>query len=290
MASTFDFGIENGDKYSRMPTQLVDNQGDIVTTPGNTSSMLRDDWSDYQAWKAQWVSQQEQRAYDLSLWKYQQSFLNEYNSPVAQMARYGEAGLNPNLIYSQQNTASNVGMQNSTPLKGSSNWGRSDKLRLEATQQLVNSLYQAYNMYQDSRFKDAQIQQMEASTRYTQEQAGKTALDNKWNAYLMGLSEDDYSNTPRGTGYWLSNLIKEGQHNLQNRRLGLYDTQEQLMIIDMAYKNALIHKANTDTTNNSMYNGIFTAEPFSEDWWDSVLYNAREGLSKLPIFFGRTKN
>ena len=32
---------------------------------------------------------------------------NEYNSPSAQMARYRAAGLNPNLIYSQQNTAGN---------------------------------------------------------------------------------------------------------------------------------------------------------------------------------------
>lgn len=30
---------------------------------------------------------------------------NEYNSPAAQMERYKKAGLNPNLIYSQQNTA-----------------------------------------------------------------------------------------------------------------------------------------------------------------------------------------
>lgn len=30
---------------------------------------------------------------------------NEYNSPIAQMARYAEAGLNKNLIYGQQNTS-----------------------------------------------------------------------------------------------------------------------------------------------------------------------------------------
>ena len=33
---------------------------------------------------------------------------NEYNSPVAQMARYREAGLNPNLIYGQSNTAQSM--------------------------------------------------------------------------------------------------------------------------------------------------------------------------------------
>lgn len=34
---------------------------------------------------------------------------NEYNSPAAQMQRYQDAGLNPNLIYGQSNTAGNIG-------------------------------------------------------------------------------------------------------------------------------------------------------------------------------------
>lgn len=34
---------------------------------------------------------------------------NEYNTPSAQMQRYVDAGLNPNLIYQQENTASDIG-------------------------------------------------------------------------------------------------------------------------------------------------------------------------------------
>lgn len=34
---------------------------------------------------------------------------NSYNTPLAQMDRYREAGLNPNLIYSQQNTSGSIG-------------------------------------------------------------------------------------------------------------------------------------------------------------------------------------
>ena len=45
-----------------------------------------------------------QRADALADWNRQ----NEYNSPIAQMTRYKEAGLNPNLIYGQSNTASPV--------------------------------------------------------------------------------------------------------------------------------------------------------------------------------------
>lgn len=39
-------------------------------------------------------------------WKMQNEYNESYNSPAAQMARYKEAGLNPNLIYGQSNTAS----------------------------------------------------------------------------------------------------------------------------------------------------------------------------------------
>lgn len=45
-----------------------------------------------------------QRQYALEDWNRQ----NEYNSPAAQMERYRKAGLNPNLIYGQQNTAQPV--------------------------------------------------------------------------------------------------------------------------------------------------------------------------------------
>lgn len=45
-----------------------------------------------------------QRADSISDWKMQ----NEYNSPLAQMQRYKDAGLNPNLIYGQSNVAQPV--------------------------------------------------------------------------------------------------------------------------------------------------------------------------------------
>lgn len=45
-----------------------------------------------------------QKADNLEFWHLQ----NAYNSPSAQMARYKEAGLNPNLIYGQSNTAGSI--------------------------------------------------------------------------------------------------------------------------------------------------------------------------------------
>lgn len=45
-----------------------------------------------------------QNAYNLEMWNKQ----NEYNSPQAQMQRFAEAGLNPNLIYSQGSSGNNA--------------------------------------------------------------------------------------------------------------------------------------------------------------------------------------
>lgn len=47
---------------------------------------------------------EKQKADNLAFWQMQ----NEYNSPEQQMQRFQEAGLNPNLIYGQQNTASPI--------------------------------------------------------------------------------------------------------------------------------------------------------------------------------------
>ena len=47
---------------------------------------------------------QKQAEYNIGLWNMQ----NAYNTPKAQMERFKEAGLNPNLIYGQTNTASPI--------------------------------------------------------------------------------------------------------------------------------------------------------------------------------------
>lgn len=54
---------------------------------------------------------------DLKLMKYQ----NEYNSPKEQMARFDEAGLNPNLVYSQGN-AGNMSSVPQAPMEEPAQW------------------------------------------------------------------------------------------------------------------------------------------------------------------------
>lgn len=68
---------------------------------------------------------------DIQLWMMQ----NEYNSPKNQMQRYREAGLNPNLIYGQQNVADSVGR--SSMADSADNLGRGNRMLNDYTSRLA---------------------------------------------------------------------------------------------------------------------------------------------------------
>lgn len=78
---------------------------------------------------------------------------NEYNTPENQMKRFQQAGLNPNLIYGQGNAGNSPVI---TP--------KYEPARNVAPQVELNQLLLAL----DARQKAAQIQQVEAQTRYTE--------------------------------------------------------------------------------------------------------------------------
>ena len=59
------------------------------------------------------ANQKYQNEWNLEMWHRQ----NEYNSPIQQMARYQEAGLNPNLIYSQGSPGNSQSMPSSAENK-----------------------------------------------------------------------------------------------------------------------------------------------------------------------------
>lgn len=88
---------------------------------------------------------------------------NEYNSPLSQMARYRDAGLNPNLIYGQSHTADAVRSTNTAP------WNpRAPNIDLNAGP--------AVSAYFDTRLKEAQYDNLKTqNTVLMQEAALKAA-------------------------------------------------------------------------------------------------------------------
>lgn len=76
---------------------------------------------------------------------------NLYNSPLQQMSRLQQAGLNPNLIYG--NGSSSTGLSSSYP--------RAHVATVtNEMQNLTSGVLPALSLYQDMKVKDAQIQQM----------------------------------------------------------------------------------------------------------------------------------
>lgn len=105
---------------------------------------------------------------------------NEYNKPINQMARFDEAGLNPNLIYTQGN-AGNAGSV------GSAASGETGSSTLSKVASTVQAIYGLKGMKADIANKYAQNANMReqnsllgTQTSYTAEQARRMALENDY--------------------------------------------------------------------------------------------------------------
>lgn len=125
-----------------------------------------------------------QRQDALSDWERQ----NAYNSPAAQMERFKEAGLNPNLIYGQQNTAGSVSPTDfKNPQTDVPRWGD----MANGIMQYMDSMYnfemkqaqtdnlKAQNavILQEAALKAAQIESTYAGVDYTKVGTDRRRLD-----------------------------------------------------------------------------------------------------------------
>lgn len=99
----------------------------------------RRDMSDYSTAAYNYLMKQQEQAYNLELW----NLTNEYNSPAAQMKRYQDAGLNPNLIYGQSNTAQ-------APASASATGFRSGNVQSRKMQNALNTIGQFRNIIQEA--------------------------------------------------------------------------------------------------------------------------------------------
>lgn len=176
--------IETGNKRFTYNPQIVNEQGNIETLETGQTLPLGD-WRDSAAYQAQAISQANQNAYDLSLWKFQQNFLTDLNSPKSQMERFGEAGLNPYLLASNiQGTAPVAAMQSHSPLKAQSNAGRTLQQVVSGTQGMISALTKVFELVESARTQNSLVENQQAQARLTQEQARSLFLENRAKEYL----------------------------------------------------------------------------------------------------------
>lgn len=143
-------------------------------------SPSRKDFSDSKTAQLNYIMKQQEQAYNLELWNLQ----NKYNSPAEQMKRYQDAGLNPNLIYQQQNAAS-------APASASASTFRSGGIAARRAQNAINAIGQIMNIVKAARdtFDYMRYGREEHAWQrnLTMQRSQGQALENYWNSYLLGM-------------------------------------------------------------------------------------------------------
>lgn len=107
----------------------------------------------------QWQSDEWQRQFDAT---------NAYNSPSAQMQRYSEAGLNPNLIYGSLQNASAPSTPSTSSPAGS-----------DASSAVGSAWSNAFNTISSQAMQQAQIDNIRADTDKKESETKGTSLDNE---------------------------------------------------------------------------------------------------------------
>ncbi len=162
-------------------------------------------------------------------WKMQ----NDYNLPKNQMQRFADAGLNPNLIYGQSNTAGDVGNVNvgsvdaSLPLQ-------------DSVMNAVNLAMGLRQMHADIKQKNAQTDNVKAQTDWTNEKIITEQLEQ------MLKRKDGLIKDAQKTGLYRDNFLKKleidnwsdkwnlTKQNMQYNNLLLYWNRQKILN-DMAF-------------------------------------------------------
>lgn len=149
------------------------------------------DWSDVKTAAYNYLLKQQEQAFNLELWNLQ----NEYNSPKAQMARYQDAGLNPNLIYSQQNQASAPSPASASSFRSTGNYNKGMQAGLQAIGRVMETVKAAVDTYDYWKYgrqgSSLANQVSEWRTRLLSSQESAQTLANDWNMWLQGRRDFD---------------------------------------------------------------------------------------------------
>lgn len=86
-------------------TSMFSDGGNLKDWYSGAENGFKNVWKELTGESAQERLMKLQNEYNIKNWEMQ----NAYNTPAAQMLRYAEAGLNPNLIYGQSNMAGSIG-------------------------------------------------------------------------------------------------------------------------------------------------------------------------------------
>lgn len=148
---------------------------------------------------------------------------NDYNSPTAQMARYRAAGLNPNLIYGQQNTSAS-----SPTLTAGASSAPQDMSAIGQKRNFGQAMQEMLNV----EMQKAQIEAVKAGTENTKANTAKTGeetksltIDNMYKAAREQLNLE-YQGVQISVGRSVENLNKKQADQVVQNTKNLADVLE----------------------------------------------------------------
>lgn len=175
---------------------------------------------------------------------------NEYNSPRAQMQRFQEAGLNPNLIYGQQTESPSV--------RSSSASGANSQALQISNRDITGSLMAGYDMSRTSAQTDLLGKQMtlleeDIKLRQVQQAAtiagtGKTSAEIQRIMFDLGLSQELKGTTIEGKQAEVKKLVEETKKIvIEAAQLMLTNPlKAQEMVIDILQKRKNLVKTDAE--------------------------------------------
>lgn len=167
-----------------------------ATVAGAVNSRKQREWqSQENARQQQFQASQaeKQRKYETQMYERQQADAltqwqrqNDYDSPTAQMQRFRDAGLNPNLIYGQMSQGSAAEMPSASPsdLRDTTDY-RSPYVSS------LGAFIESANQFNQQRLQEAQIRHLDAQTKKTGAETGKLIVE------TQGLSDENVRNAVR---------------------------------------------------------------------------------------------
>lgn len=193
---------------------------------------------------------------DLEMWRLQ----NEYNSPQAQMMRLRDAGLNPNLVYGQG--AGSAGSASQMP--------RYNTPTLQYNRQPfdVSWIPQVLGQYQDFQLKQAQINQVKATTdnintKTLNEQVSNFLLKNKVTSTSQDIAQKDITYPYQAT--ILENRAKGSRAQMEQEftRLMIMSHEQQSAYLENMIRERRLTQMDVET-DLKRANMLFQA--YKNDW------------------------
>lgn len=237
----------------------------------------RHDMNDYSQAAYNYLQQQQQQAFEYEMW----NLKNEYDSPKAQMLRYQQAGLNPNLIYGQQNVSGNIPQGSPATFRSSGTMARNFQQGMNVINTMRGIAESAYETWKYFSPYGVLSRDLDLSARGTALHRMQTDAD--WYDYLTynRLTGDDPFDPARIPTSYRAQMYNLEANTMQQR----YEQLKALvaMIPDQQARTQALKSLDDKRLeimrgqNDAILN-IKTGNPIVDSWLRALMYFA---MSKL---------